>query len=177
VAVYAITEARLLRAEGKLVESQAAAERALATSRELGVTLFWFKGSLYEALETALERGNTTRAGELLASLAPLKPGQRTPFLRAIQAEFQARLGALLGDRDVEAQFAAAQALYHDLQSPFDTARVELHHSEWLLAQGRADQAQPLLATARETFERLQAEPWLERLDTAASGAPAPLTA
>jgi predicted ATPase/class 3 adenylate cyclase len=172
VASDAIAEARLLRAEGKPVEAQAAAERALATSRELGVTSGLFKQSLYEALETALERGDTTRAGELLATLARLKPGQRTPLLRAIQAEFQARLGALQGDGDVEAQFTAAESLWRDLQAPFFAARVELHHAEWLITQGRADQAQPLLAAAHETFEHLRAKPWLQRLETAEASTP-----
>jgi hypothetical protein len=32
-----------------------------------------------------------------------------------------------------------------------------------LHAQGRPDEAEPLLAEARETFERLEARPWLER--------------
>ncbi|HXH97921.1 MAG TPA: hypothetical protein VNH40_11990, partial [Gaiellaceae bacterium] len=173
LAVYATAEARLLRVEGKSVEAQAAAERALATSREQGVTSLVFKLSLFEALEAALERGDTTRADELLATLAPLKPGQRTPFLRAIQAEFQARLGALQGDADVEAQFTSAEAFYRDLQGPFDTARVELHHAEWLIAQERVDEAHVLLAAARETFERLHATPWLQRLEAAEASTPA----
>jgi tetratricopeptide (TPR) repeat protein len=176
-AFYAFTEAWLLRAEGKLVEAQAAAERALAVAQEFGVKSIHFKLGLQQALETALERGDTTRAGELLATLAPLEPGQRTPLLRAMQAEFQARLGALLGDSDVEAQFTAAEALYGDLQTPFFEARVELHHAEWLIAQGRADQAHPLLTTAHDTFQRLQAKPLLERLAAAEASTPAETSA
>ena len=38
-----------------------------------------------------------------------------------------------------------------------------LEHGEWLGEQGRADEAEPLLAEAREIFERLGATPWLER--------------
>ena len=47
-------------------------------------------------------------------------------------------------------------------------AVTELEHGEWLVAQGRGDEAEQLLAEAREIFERLEAKPWLERLDTAA---------
>ena len=38
-----------------------------------------------------------------------------------------------------------------------------LQHGEWLVSQGRVEQADPLLAEARETFEQLEAKPWLER--------------
>lgn len=38
-----------------------------------------------------------------------------------------------------------------------------LEQGEWLMAQDRGEEAQPLLAEAREAFERLQATPWLER--------------
>jgi hypothetical protein len=46
---------------------------------------------------------------------------------------------------------------------PFYLAVVQLEHGEWLMARGRPDDAQPLLAEARETFERLEATPWVER--------------
>jgi len=42
-----------------------------------------------------------------------------------------------------------------------------LQHGEWLVAQGRADEAAPLLAEAREIFERLEVTPWLGRLGLA----------
>ena len=40
---------------------------------------------------------------------------------------------------------------------------TELEHGEWLVRQGRFDETEPLLAEAQETFERLEATPWLER--------------
>ena len=41
-----------------------------------------------------------------------------------------------------------------------------LEHGEWLVGgQGRAGDAEPLLAEAHEIFDRLEARPWLERLD------------
>ena len=43
-----------------------------------------------------------------------------------------------------------------------------LEHAEWLTANGRTDDAAPLFAEARETFERLGANPWVERLDAGA---------
>jgi hypothetical protein len=47
---------------------------------------------------------------------------------------------------------------------PFYLARTELEWSEWLVAQGRSEEAEPLLAEAREIFGRLEAKPWLQRL-------------
>jgi hypothetical protein len=44
---------------------------------------------------------------------------------------------------------------------------AQLEHAEWLLGQERPDEAQPLLDEARETFQRLEARPWLERADAA----------
>jgi class 3 adenylate cyclase/tetratricopeptide (TPR) repeat protein len=177
VAAHACAEARLRRAEGKLVEAQAAAERALAISRELGATAGLFKQSLCEALETALELGDTARARELLESLASLKPGQRTPLLRAYQAEFEARLGVALGESDADARFAAAEALYRERGWAFQVATVELRHAEWLIAQERGDEAHALLAAARQTLEGLEATPWLERLAAAEAAAPAEIPA
>src|SRR5256885_7076316 len=51
-----------------------------------------------------------------------------------------------------------------ELEAPFHLAVVQLEHVEWLTTQSREDEAEPLLAEARETFERLGAKPWLERI-------------
>ena len=50
---------------------------------------------------------------------------------------------------------------------PFYAAVTLLEHGEWLVEQDRADEAQPLLAEAREIFGRLGAKPWLERTEQA----------
>jgi hypothetical protein len=47
---------------------------------------------------------------------------------------------------------------------PFDLAVALLERAEWLSGEARADEAGPLLAEAREIFERLGAKPWLARL-------------
>ncbi len=53
---------------------------------------------------------------------------------------------------------------------PFWLAITETEHGEWLASHGRAAEAEPLLAEARETFERLEADPWLERVAAAQAG-------
>jgi len=54
---------------------------------------------------------------------------------------------------------------------PFYLAVTLLELSEWLVAQGQREQSEPLLAEAREIFERLEAKPWLERVAAAQAGA------
>jgi hypothetical protein len=38
----------------------------------------------------------------------------------------------------------------------------QLEHADWLTSQDRAEETEPLLTEAHQTFERLQATPWLE---------------
>ena len=47
-----------------------------------------------------------------------------------------------------------------------ETAFDTLAQVNRLRAQGRAEDAEPMLAEAREIFERLEATPWLERMAT-----------
>jgi hypothetical protein len=49
-----------------------------------------------------------------------------------------------------------------------------LDQGEWLARQGSDDQAAPLLAEAREIFERLRAEWWLDRVDALSRRAEVP---
>jgi hypothetical protein len=65
---------------------------------------------------------------------------------------------------NAERLFKGAAGLFQELATPFPLAVTRLEHAEWLTAQARADETQPLLAEAREIFERLEAKPWLERL-------------
>jgi class 3 adenylate cyclase/tetratricopeptide (TPR) repeat protein len=160
VAGSAMAEAHLFRMEGRPREALAAAERALGFRRELGATALPTKLALVQALEAAVALGDVAKTDTLLRIFDELRPGQLTPFLKAHRARFHARLAR----GDIEAQFATAERLFRDAEMPFYLAITELEHGEWLAGQGRADEAEPLLGEARETFERLRARPWLERL-------------
>ena len=83
-----------------------------------------------------------------------------------------ARLRGLLAARhgqsgQAEQSLKAASARFRELGLPFWLAVSLLELGEVLVAEGRADEAAPLLAEAREIFDRLKARPWLERLDRA----------
>lgn len=157
-------EARLHRAQGRPAEALAAAERGLALRGELAITNTGIKRNMIEALEAAFALGDLAKAEELLGSVETLQPGELTPFLRGHRARFRARLDAEHGRIErVDESFRSAGALFREFGFAFYLAVTQLEHAEWLTAQGRGDEAQPLLDEARQTFEQLQATPWLER--------------
>ena len=119
-----------------------------------------------EAAGSALTLGDLGNVRELLSRLAALQPVARTRYLRAQEARFGARLAACTTESDaVEPGFRLATETFRELGMPFWLAVTLLEHGEWLVSEGRAGEADPLLAEAREIFERLGARPWLERVE------------
>jgi class 3 adenylate cyclase/tetratricopeptide (TPR) repeat protein len=167
IAAYGAFEARVLRAEGKLQEAMTAAERALAVRHEVGLTYWALKAAIVEALEAAFALGAQEKFHEHLGTLDAAHPGGLTPFLRAQRARFRARSSATL-DPQAESEFATAEEQFRTVGTPFYLAVTQLEHAESLLEQGRREESEPLLAEARETFERLESKPWLERTVQAA---------
>jgi class 3 adenylate cyclase/predicted ATPase len=163
-ALYAGIEARVLRAEGRPADALASAERGLATLGELDVTDMFIKRALVEAAEAALTLSDLEKVEELLALPDSLDPGRMTPFLQAQTARLRARLEAARGQQErVDERFRSAAALFREWDFVFYLAVSQLEHAEWLAAQGRNQDAQPLLTEARDVFKQLRATPWLER--------------
>jgi class 3 adenylate cyclase/tetratricopeptide (TPR) repeat protein len=170
--------ARVLRAQGKPAEALAEAEQGFSHREELSITSMRVKLCLVEALEAAFALGDLTRAEELLANIETLQPGEMTPLLRGHGARFRALLDSRQGRDDaVDGNFLTAEAVFRESSIAFYLAATQLEHAEWLLAQSRTAAAEPLLDEARETFERLGARPWLERLDAACASRPAQVPA
>jgi tetratricopeptide (TPR) repeat protein len=113
--------------------------------------------------------GSAEGIAELLDRVASA-PVDTTALLEAHLAFQRARLATLRGDE--EPSFDAAVAAFREIGNPFWVAVALLEQAEWLAARGRGEEAAPLAAEARETFERLRTAPLLERLD-ALAGAPA----
>ena len=153
--------ASLRRAEGRFADAIADAEAAIDAASTLGYGQQGFKQAVTVALEAALALGDEAKARELIASLEEAPPGRRAPFLEAQAQRFRARLDGELGG------FEAAERLFRDHELPFWLAVTRLEHGEALAADGRSEEAEPLLAQARETFDRLAATPWLERAERA----------
>jgi class 3 adenylate cyclase len=162
--LFTATEARLHRAQGRPAEALAISERGLALRGELPMTNTGIKRNVIEALEAAFALGDLAKVEELLGVIETLRPGELTPFLRGHRARFRARLDAHLGRVEgVDKSFRSAGAVFREFGFAFYLAVTELEHAEWLAAQDRGEEAQPLLNEARQAFEQLQATPWIER--------------
>jgi tetratricopeptide (TPR) repeat protein len=159
----AVCWAAVLLAQGRFAEALASAGSAWNARDVLGMHVFT-KHGFELAAEAAFAFGDIERVERLLADLGALPPGQTVPSLRAHAARFEARLAALRGDDErVEPSFTAAAEGFRELAMPFPEAVAQLEHAEWLSEQGRADEADELAARSRSTFERLHAQPWVER--------------
>jgi class 3 adenylate cyclase/tetratricopeptide (TPR) repeat protein len=157
----ALHEAIVLRAEGKPEAALERLEPALDARARVDIGSLPVKLAVIEELECADALGDTARIERVLRSIDELRPGERPPLLVAHAARFRARLTA--DTTAAEREFGRAEDIFRDRQLVFWLAVTELEHGEWLVAQGRSDEAEPLLAEAQETFERLEARPWLER--------------
>jgi tetratricopeptide (TPR) repeat protein len=162
---YGSASALVLHAEGDHEGALAASEETLATTQLLGAGIGAdAKIAFGEALGAALALKRTDKLEDLLARIEAIQPGRRPPFLRALHARFRAHLAAARGEQQtVEAGFKSAAAIFREFGLLFQLAVTQLEHAEWLITAGHTNEAQPLLTEAHQTFERLQATPWLER--------------
>jgi predicted ATPase/class 3 adenylate cyclase len=143
----------------------ALATEALEFGREVGPDGSDVKQAVVRAWESALARGEVDEARSLLAQLDALRPGELAPYLDAQRSRLRGRLAAAEGADGVEAGFKQAAGAFRELGTPFWLAVTLLEHGEWLVGAGRPTDAEPLLTEARSIFERLEAAPWIERVD------------
>jgi tetratricopeptide (TPR) repeat protein len=168
---YDAVEVVVLRAEGKQREALAGAQTVLDELLEITPSDQAIKVALPQALEAALALDERQRAEQLLASFEALPPGRLAPSLRAHATRFRARLAAEDGDQvAADKRFATAASTFREYSMTFWLAITLTEHAEWLTSVGRAEQADSLVAEARTTFDRLDAKPWLTRIETAQTG-------
>ena len=98
-------------------------------------------------------------------SIDAVPPGLRSPYLGAQALRFRARLAA--SDEAPSSSFEAAAKRFRELGVVFWLAVTLLEHGELT-----GDES--LLDEAREIFERLEARPWLERLEKVGATAKVP---
>jgi tetratricopeptide (TPR) repeat protein len=165
-AVHAGGKTRVLLAQGEPAQALALARDVLRVRESLGFTQEYLKELDIVAAEAALALGDFETLSDLIAMIDALPLGRSSHFLRAHSARLRARLADRAGDAErAHRLFLGAIGLYREIGTPFHRAVVQLEHSEWLLGQGREEEAEATLSEARETFEQLDARPWLERAD------------
>ncbi len=159
---YYSLDAIVLNTEGDHAAALAAARDVMGVlehprAEELTAQI---KIAYVEALHAARMLGDDETLRALVGELDATPPGLLPPLLRAHALRYR----GLLGD-DPEQRLKAAAALLNEYSLVPDAALTQLDRAEWLVAQGRADEAREPLDEARAVFERLGARPWLERLD------------
>jgi tetratricopeptide (TPR) repeat protein len=165
-AAYALVRASLALAEGRPSETLAATEEVFERLSELTTEHPVVKVVFVEELEAAFELGDLDRVERRLRWFRELSPADRGASLEAQAERFRARVAAARGQSDeVERGFKRAAALLREIGARFWLAVVLLEHGEWLAQAGGTEEAAALLDEAQEIFERLEAKPWLERLD------------
>jgi hypothetical protein len=133
------------------------------------------KESFVVGVEAALASNDTASAEELLAAVEALPAGHSPQFLQAHSARFRAQLADRAGEpAEAERRFKRAAGLFREIAVPFYLAVTQLEHGEWLAREGHDEAAEPLLAEAREIFERLGAAPWVEQAQKVAGAAKIP---
>ena len=157
---YTMAAAQLARAEGRGEEAFAMVQRIFEAQERSDWVPSWLR---FDAFEAVILVSEPERIRALLAVLADAS------HLRTSVLAQRARFRARLPEHDAETEFETAERLFRELEAPFYLAATQLEHAEYLLVQDRAEEAAPLLVDARETFERLRAKPWLDRLDAAAT--------
>jgi class 3 adenylate cyclase/tetratricopeptide (TPR) repeat protein len=155
--IFVEGQAVVLRAEGRFEEALAAAEELLDAIDILGAAYQSAKAGFVHALEINLALNRKDKVEELLRRIETLRPGELSPFLRAQAARFRGRLGN-------DEAFKNAAGIFREFGLVFWLAVTQLEHGESLVGQGRVEDAEPLLTEAKETFERLEAMPYLDRL-------------
>jgi tetratricopeptide (TPR) repeat protein len=171
----AAATAALQVAAGEFLDGLASGEQALSGRETIGIGAQDVKQGYLHALEAAFALGDREKVEELCSIVENEPVGLQPPLLAAFARRFRARLAG--EDPSADGHFVAAAARLRALELPFHLAVALLEHGEWLAARGRADDAEPLLAEARDTFERLGATPWLGRLDAVDTGEPAGIPA
>jgi len=171
--LYSAAAATLELAEGRL---EPALERACATVETgldvLGAHHVSVRQAWPEAVHTAIALGELDLATDLVARIASRPVGRVPPLLRAELPRAQGVLAAARGEHaNVERDLTLAVDALVALDYPYWTAQARLDLASWLIGQGRAGEASPLLDQAISTLAGLGAAPALARARTlAASG-------
>ena len=152
---YALVSAQITCAEGRHERAVEQVVRALGEFHREAATWLPFMG-----LEVGADIRDERLVRELIGAVV------EEELSRGCRAQL-ARLRARLPEYEAADELLEAERLFLELEAPFYVACVRTERAEHMLATGRRDEAEPLLAVSRAVFERLRATPWLARVDAA----------
>ncbi len=133
--------------------------------RRIGPDNHMFKMGLDQGLDAAFSLGDLEKVEGLVSQIDGLRPAEITPVLRAIADRARARLSVTQGGRDgAEAGFKSSAAMFREVGAPHWLGATLVEYGEWLGAEGRSAEAEPLFSEAIGIFENLGAYRWLDRL-------------
>ncbi len=147
-------DAHVLTAEKRYDDAYRAALRGLP---EVAEAAWWL---YFTVAEVALELPDDASARGLLERVEEAARGKRWP---AVDAQL-ARLRARFPEHDPSSELETAERVFRQLEAPYYTAAAQAERAEHLFAAGRTEEAQLLVADARDTFERLGATVYLAAL-------------
>ncbi len=149
-------EGLVLHAEGRFAEAAAKLRRAQETQASVHPRLDALNWGM--ELEALADAGDAAGLEERLAARDALAGVDRTAYVEATHARFRGRLLALRGD-----SAGAAEAL-ESAAGQFATQSLRFIEAATLVELAEAG-GSAVPAEARETLERLRAQPWLARVD------------
>jgi tetratricopeptide (TPR) repeat protein len=165
-AQHAAGLAAFLHYDGRHEEALTTAKEALSRQEDLGAGSEPFRESFVTSVSCVQALGDTTRSQELVDMIERIPRGKVPQYLHGHTARLRAYLAAHSGDdKGAEAGFKRASGTFRELGVPLWLGATLLEYGEWLGTRARAAEAEPLLTEAREIFERLEARPWLERVE------------
>ncbi|MBN6057691.1 AAA family ATPase [Nonomuraea sp. RK-328] len=114
-----------------------------------------------DQIEAAIRLGAPARAAQPLARFESWAAAARHPWADAVLHRCRALLAH--DDGEAERHWERAARSHAEANRPFERARTDLLHGEWLRRARRKNEARARLRSALETFERAGAAPWAER--------------
>jgi tetratricopeptide (TPR) repeat protein len=161
----ALGRATIAQFRGDSEDALSSAQLAIDTLDQTGVVT-QIEVAYAIVVDATIDLGDLDRAGALLAEMEEVSAGSGSPFLRAEIARIRGRVSGLRGDSVAAARaFEEAVARFRAMGLRFHLAVALSDFGRSLEAEGRAEEAGPIRAEAREIFEDLQATWWLERVD------------
>ncbi|MFH8610074.1 AAA family ATPase [Streptomyces sp. NPDC018029] len=119
--------------------------------------------SPYHLADLAAAAVRVGRADDARAVLRAVEDHVGTPRSSRLATIVHRATALLSPPDDAEPHFLSALTDPAGARWPFERALAQLDFAEWLRRRRRVAEARPLLASALEVFERLDARPWTER--------------